>query len=96
MYLKVTTKQLTNETASFEEQEAGLVQDCVRELQETSLRIGRMHDELAAKSDVIASQNEKISELMANIAALEKKSVKVLELYFKFICVCVWILTAAF
>ena len=96
MYLKVTTKQLTNETASFEEQEAGLVQDCVRELQETSLRIGRMHDELAAKSDVIASQNEKISELMANIAALEKKSVKVLELYFKFIYVCVWILTAAF
>ena len=79
--MKATTEQLSNETASFEEQEAGLVHDCVHELQEMSRRIGQLHDELAAKSDVIASQNEKVSELMAKIAALEKNSVKVLELY---------------
>jgi len=79
--VKVKTEQLSNETASLEEQEAGLVHDCVRELQEMSDRIGRMHGELAAKSDVIASQNEKILELMTKIASLEKNSVKVLELY---------------
>ena len=81
LYVKVKTEQLSNETASLEEQEAGLVHDCVRELQEMSDRIGRMHGELAAKSDVIASQNEKILELMTKIASLEKNSVKVLELY---------------
>ena len=54
--------------------------DCVRELQATSLRIGQLHDELANKSDVIVSQNEKISALMAKIAALEKSAVKVLRL----------------
>jgi len=79
--MKVKTEELSNETASLEEQEAGLVHDCVRKLQEMSDRIGRMHNELAAKSDVIASQNEKILELMSKIAALEKNSVKVLKLY---------------
>ena len=59
--------------------------DCVRELQSTSHRIGQMHDELAAKSDVIASQNEKMSELMAKIAALEKNSVKVLKFMFAYV-----------
>jgi len=76
------TEQLSSETANFEEQEAGLVHDCIRELQETSNRIGWMRDELAAKSDVIASQNEKILELMAKISALEKSSIKVFTLFF--------------
>ena len=83
LFVKATTERLSNETASLEEQEAGLVNDCVRELQETSHRIGQLHSELAAKSDVIASQNEKISELMTKIAGLEKNSVKVLKLYFR-------------
>jgi len=75
--LKTKMDQLSSETASLEDQEAGLVHDCVRELQQTSLQIGRLHDELAARSDIIASQNEKISELMTKIAALEKNAVKV-------------------
>jgi len=78
--LKAQTEQLSNETASLEDREAGLVHDCVRELQATSLRIGQLYDELAAKSDVIASQNEKILVLMAKITALEKNAVKVLRL----------------
>ena len=78
VYVKAKTEQLSNETASLEEQEAGLVHDCVRELQETTNRIGRLHSELAAKSDVIASQNERILELMAKITALEKNAVKVI------------------
>ena len=80
IYAKAKTEELSNETASLDEQEAGLVHDCVRELQEMSSRIGQMHSELAAKSDVIASQNEKIVELMSKIAALEKNSIKVLGL----------------
>jgi len=80
LFIKATTERLSNETASLEEQEAGLVNDCVRELQETSHRIGQLHSELASKSDVIAGQNEKISELMTKIAGLEKNSVKVMEL----------------
>lgn len=77
MYVKARTEQLSNETACLEEQEAGLVQDCVRELQETSDRIGRLHGELAAKSDVIARQNDKIAQLMSKISALEKNALKV-------------------
>jgi len=80
LYVKAKTEQLSNETVSLEDQEAGLVHDCVRELQATSLRIGQLHDELTAKSDVIAGQNDKISGLMAKIAALEKNAVKVLKL----------------
>jgi len=78
---KATTEQLSNETASFEEQEAGLVDDVVRELQETTRRIGQLHSELAAKSDIIASQNDKISELMGKIAASERNSAQVIEAY---------------
>lgn len=83
LFVKATTERLSNETASLEEQEAGLVNDCVRELQETSHRIGQLHSELTAKSDVIANQNEKISDLMTKIAGLEKNSVKVIELYLR-------------
>jgi len=86
LHVKATTEQLSNETANLEDQEAGLVHDCVRELQATSLQIGRLHDELAAKSDVIASQNDKISGLMAKIAALEKNAVKVLRLCMDYLC----------
>jgi len=87
MYVKAKTEQLSNETASLEEQEAGLVQDCVRELQVTSDRIGRLHNELAAKSDVIATQSEKIAQLMSKIALLEKSAVKVpVLMLIAFIC----------
>lgn len=77
LLLKAKMEELSSETSSLEAQEAGLVHDCVRELQETSNRIGQMHDELAAKSDVIASQNEKISELLSKIAAVEKNALMV-------------------
>jgi len=86
LYPKAKTEQLSNETASLEDEEAGLVHDCVRELQATSLRIGRLHDELTTRSDIIATQNEKISSLMAKIAALEKNAVKVRSLCLDCIC----------
>jgi len=77
-------EQLSTETTNLEEREAGLVKDCVRELQETSVRIGQMHGELAAKSDVIAGQNAKLAELMTKISALEKNTVEVLNITFIF------------
>jgi len=71
--LKVETEQLSSETEQYEEREAGLVQDCVRELRETSERIASMHDELCAKTELIGTQNDRITQLSAKIYVMDSE-----------------------
>ena len=61
----------------LDDREAGLVNDCVRELSEASERMNLVHDELGAKSELVVAQQRKIEHLMDKISSLEKHIVEV-------------------
>ena len=71
--LKVETAQLSNETDDYEERETGLIHDCVRQLTETTERLQMLQEELYTKTEVTVSLQEKITQLMTQIVALDKK-----------------------
>ncbi|XP_067892169.1 trafficking kinesin-binding protein 2 isoform X2 [Heterodontus francisci] len=64
---------LKTETINYEEKEQQLVNDCVKELKETSIQISNLADELSRKNDDIARHQEEITNLLSQIVELQLK-----------------------
>lgn len=77
--LKVESAQLSNETDDYEERETDLIHDCVRQLTETTGRLQMLQDDLYTKTEVNVSLQDKITQLMTQIVALDKKINKVIS-----------------
>uniref|UniRef100_A0A8C4N8A5 HAP1 N-terminal domain-containing protein n=1 Tax=Eptatretus burgeri TaxID=7764 RepID=A0A8C4N8A5_EPTBU len=64
---------LKNETVDYEEKEKQLVNDCVKELKETSTQLTTLTEELMRRSDEAARQQEEITQLLAQVVDLQRK-----------------------
>ncbi|XP_035287335.1 trafficking kinesin-binding protein 1-like isoform X1 [Anguilla anguilla] len=65
---------LKTETISYEEKEHQLVNDCVKELRQSTLQISSIAEELARKTEDAARQQEEITHLLSQIVDLQKKA----------------------
>ncbi|XDV34300.1 hypothetical protein PO909_004469 [Leuciscus waleckii] len=65
---------LKSETESYEEKEQQLVNDCVRELRQSSIQISSIAEELAKKTEDASRQQEEITHLLSQIVDLQKKA----------------------
>ncbi|XP_072561561.1 trafficking kinesin-binding protein 1-like isoform X1 [Paramormyrops kingsleyae] len=72
--LRSEASHLKTETYSYEEKEHQLVDDCVRELRESSLQISSIAEELARKTEDASRQQEEITHLLSQIVDLQKKA----------------------
>ena len=77
LQLRIETVQLTNEATDYEEKEAGLVSDCVRQLTETSACLQATRDELENKIEVNAQLQNKVTGMLTEILSLNKQIKKV-------------------
>ncbi|XP_062386161.1 trafficking kinesin-binding protein 1-like [Sardina pilchardus] len=74
MSLKTEAYHLKTETETYEEKEQQLVQDCVKELKQSSLQISTIAEELAKKTEDASRQQEEITYLLSQIVDLQKKA----------------------
>ncbi|CAB1320700.1 unnamed protein product [Coregonus sp. 'balchen'] len=65
---------LKTETEIYEEKEQQLVNDCVKELRQSSLQINTIAEELARKTEDAMRQQEEITHLLSQIVDLQKKA----------------------
>uniref|UniRef100_A0A4W5NCE5 Trafficking protein, kinesin binding 1a n=1 Tax=Hucho hucho TaxID=62062 RepID=A0A4W5NCE5_9TELE len=65
---------LKTETETYEEKEQQLVNDCVKELRQSSLQINTIAEELARKTEDAMRQQEEITHLLSQIVDLQKKA----------------------
>ncbi|XP_061110696.1 trafficking kinesin-binding protein 1-like isoform X1 [Conger conger] len=65
---------LKTETITYEEKEHQLVNDCVKELRQSTLQISSIAEELARKTEDAARQQEEITHLLSQIVDLQKKA----------------------
>uniref|UniRef100_A0A671MK60 Trafficking kinesin-binding protein 1-like n=2 Tax=Sinocyclocheilus anshuiensis TaxID=1608454 RepID=A0A671MK60_9TELE len=72
--LRSEASQLKSETESYEEKEQQLVNDCVRELRQSSIQISSIAEELAKKTEDASRQQEEITHLLSQIVDLQKKA----------------------
>ncbi|XP_056597246.1 trafficking kinesin-binding protein 1 [Triplophysa dalaica] len=72
--LRSEASHLKSETESYEEKEQQLVNDCVRELRESSIQISTIAEELAKKTEDASRQQEEITHLLSQIVDLQKKA----------------------
>ncbi|XP_041932219.1 trafficking kinesin-binding protein 1 isoform X1 [Alosa sapidissima] len=72
--LKTEAYHLKTETETYEEKEQQLVQDCVKELKQSSLQISTIAEELAKKTEDASRQQEEITYLLSQIVDLQKKA----------------------
>ncbi|XP_031441766.1 trafficking kinesin-binding protein 1-like isoform X2 [Clupea harengus] len=72
--LKTEATYLKTETETYEEKEQQLVQDCVKELKQSSLQISTIAEELAKKTDDASRQQEEITYLLSQIVDLQRKA----------------------
>ncbi|XP_036411308.1 trafficking kinesin-binding protein 1-like isoform X1 [Megalops cyprinoides] len=74
LILRSEACHLKTETITYEEKEQQLVNDCVKELRESSLQISTISEELAKKTEDAARQQEEITHLLSQIVDLQKRS----------------------
>ncbi|KAI1901885.1 hypothetical protein AGOR_G00039040 [Albula goreensis] len=72
--LRSEASHLKTETITYEEKEHQLVNDCVKELRESSFQISTIAEELAKKTEDAARQQEEITHLLSQIVDLQKKA----------------------
>ncbi|TSK87408.1 Trafficking kinesin-binding protein 1 [Bagarius yarrelli] len=72
--LRSEASNLKSETETFEEKEQQLVNDCVKELRQSSLQISTIAEELTRKTEDAARQQEEITYLLSQIVDLQKKA----------------------
>ncbi|XP_051520426.1 trafficking kinesin-binding protein 1 isoform X3 [Myxocyprinus asiaticus] len=72
--LRSEASHLKSETESYEEKEQQLVNDCVRELRQSSIQISTIAEELAKKTEDASRQQEEITHLLSQIVDLQKKA----------------------
>ncbi|XP_051991130.1 trafficking kinesin-binding protein 1 isoform X2 [Xyrauchen texanus] len=72
--LRSEASYLKSETESYEEKEQQLVNDCVRELRQSSIQISTIAEELAKKTEDASRQQEEITHLLSQIVDLQKKA----------------------
>nr|XP_055075174.1 trafficking kinesin-binding protein 1 isoform X1 [Misgurnus anguillicaudatus] len=72
--LRSEASHLKFETESYEEKEQQLVNDCVRELRQSSIQISSIAEELAKKTEDASRQQEEITHLLSQIVDLQKKA----------------------
>ncbi|XP_051729294.1 trafficking kinesin-binding protein 1 isoform X3 [Ctenopharyngodon idella] len=72
--LRSEASHLKSETESYEEKEQQLVNDCVRELRQSSIQISSIAEELARKTEDASRQQEEITHLLSQIVDLQKKA----------------------
>ncbi|XP_039537437.1 trafficking kinesin-binding protein 1 isoform X2 [Pimephales promelas] len=72
--LRSEASHLKSETESYEEKEQQLVNDCVRELRQSSIQISSIAEELAKKTEDASRQQEEITHLLSQIVDLQKKA----------------------
>ncbi|XP_057211016.1 trafficking kinesin-binding protein 1 isoform X1 [Triplophysa rosa] len=72
--LRSEASHLKSETESYEEKEQQLVNDCVRELKQSSIQISTIAEELAKKTEDASRQQEEITHLLSQIVDLQKKA----------------------
>lgn len=72
--LRSEASHLRSETECYEEKEQQLVNDCVRELRQSSLQMSSIADELARKTEDASRQQEEITHLLSLIVDLQKKA----------------------
>lgn len=74
--LKSESAQLLIETDNAEEKEASLVADCVRELQDKTMQVEALQEELGLKTDSCQRQQEEIQSLNTQILAVQARNNK--------------------
>ncbi|XP_028978778.2 trafficking kinesin-binding protein 1 isoform X3 [Esox lucius] len=72
--LRTEACHLKTETETYEEKEQQLVNDCVKELKQSSLQINTIAEELARKTEDAMRQQEEITHLLSQIVDLQKKA----------------------
>ncbi|XP_076842493.1 trafficking kinesin-binding protein 1 isoform X3 [Brachyhypopomus gauderio] len=72
--LRSEASHLRSETETYEEKEQQLVNDCVKELKQSSLQISTIAEELARKTEDASRQQEEITHLLSQIVDLQKKA----------------------
>ncbi|XP_026870224.2 trafficking kinesin-binding protein 1 [Electrophorus electricus] len=72
--LRSEASHLRSETETYEEKEQQLVNDCVKELKQSSLQISSIAEELARKTEDASRQQEEITHLLSQIVDLQKKA----------------------
>jgi trafficking kinesin-binding protein 1 len=68
---------LKTETCDYEEKEAELVKDCVRQLADANKQVAVLAEDLGKKTDSYLDQQEEITNLLAKVCNLEAKIKKV-------------------
>ncbi|XP_053554676.1 trafficking kinesin-binding protein 2 isoform X2 [Bombina bombina] len=71
--LRSKASHIKTETITYEEKEQQLVIDCVKEIRESSVQIGRLTEELSSKGDEIVRYQEEISTVLSQIVDLQHK-----------------------
>ncbi|KAM9457162.1 trafficking kinesin-binding protein 1 isoform 2-T2 [Clarias gariepinus] len=72
--LRSEASHLKSETETYEEKEQQLVNDCVKELRQSSLQISTIAEELSRKTEDAARQQEEITHLLSQVVDLQKKA----------------------
>ncbi|MCI4385418.1 hypothetical protein PGIGA_G00050210 [Pangasianodon gigas] len=72
--LRSEASHLKSETETYEEKEQQLVNDCVKELRQSSLQISTIAEELTRKTEDAARQQEEITHLLSQVVDLQKKA----------------------
>ncbi|XP_064646093.1 trafficking kinesin-binding protein 1-like isoform X3 [Lineus longissimus] len=73
LQLRAESAELKTETCDYEEKEAQLVKDCVRQLSEANAHVKVLAEDLGKKTDSYLSQQEEITNLLAKVCNLEAK-----------------------
>uniref|UniRef100_UPI00358E8E04 trafficking kinesin-binding protein 1-like isoform X2 n=1 Tax=Myxine glutinosa TaxID=7769 RepID=UPI00358E8E04 len=71
--LRTEASHLKNETVNYEEKEKQLVNDCIKELRQTSTQLTTLTEDLMRRSDEAARQQEQITQLLAQVVDLQRK-----------------------
>ncbi|XP_062874656.1 trafficking kinesin-binding protein 1 [Trichomycterus rosablanca] len=72
--LRSEASHLKSETETYEEKEQQLVNDCVKELRQSSLQISSIAEELTRKTEDAVRQQEEITHLLSQVVDLQKKA----------------------
>ncbi|XP_075036229.1 trafficking kinesin-binding protein 2 [Mixophyes fleayi] len=71
--LRSKATHLKTETITYEEKEQQLVIDCVKEIRESNVQIGKLTEDLSNKSEEIVRYQEEISTVLTQIVDLQHK-----------------------
>ncbi|KAK3577177.1 hypothetical protein CHS0354_037516 [Potamilus streckersoni] len=71
--LRCETSQLQSETSDLEEKEQLLVQDCVKQLEESHQHLQQFAKELSDKTEECHHQKEEITNLLSQVVDLQKR-----------------------